>query len=71
MARAGLGLRKKAPDKAWLGAVREACEQQSIGWALWGYDDSMGFALRPPGGPRRLDPEVLRALGLHDAAGDK
>jgi endoglucanase len=56
---------------AWLGAVRETCEQQSIGWALWGYDDSMGFALRPPGGPRRLDPEVLRALGLHDAAGDK
>ena len=33
---------------AWLTAVREACERQGIGWALWGYDDSMGFALRPP-----------------------
>jgi endoglucanase len=68
----GAAQRLNAPARlAWLGAVREACEQQSIGWALWGYDDSMGFALRPPGGPRRLDPEVLRALGLHDAAGDK
>ena len=34
---------------AWLTAVRQACEQQGIGWALWGYDDSMGFALHPPG----------------------
>jgi endoglucanase len=49
---------------AWLTAVREACERQGIGWALWGYDDSMGFALRPPGDRRRIDPAVLRALGL-------
>jgi hypothetical protein len=48
---------------AWLAAVREACERQGIGWALWGYDDSMGFALHPPG-DRGLDPSVLRALGL-------
>lgn len=49
---------------AWLTAVREACERQGIGWALWGYDDSMGFALHPPTGPRAVDPAMLRALGL-------
>jgi endoglucanase len=49
---------------AWLTAVREACERQAIGWALWGYDDSMGFALRPPGEWRRIDPALLGALGL-------
>jgi endoglucanase len=52
---------------AWLSAVREDCERRSIGWALWGYDDSMGFALHPPAGARRLDPEVLKALGLSAA----
>ena len=49
---------------AWLAAVRAACEHEAIGWALWGYDDSMGFALRPPGGPYQLDPVLMRALGL-------
>jgi endoglucanase len=56
-----------APDArlAWLRAVREACETNSIGWALWGYDDVMGFAVsRPPGRHPKLDPGVLRALGL-------
>jgi hypothetical protein len=48
---------------AWLAAVREACERRGIGWALWGYDDSMGFALRPPN-DRGLDRLVLRVLGL-------
>jgi endoglucanase len=48
----------------WLTTVRMACEQQGIGWALWGYDDSMGFALHPPGHLQRLDPAVLRALEL-------
>ncbi len=24
-----------------------ACEQNAIGWTLWGYDDLMGFALTP------------------------
>jgi hypothetical protein len=51
---------------AWLAAVREACERQGIGWALWGYDDSMGFALHPPGGIHRLDPQVLAALAMKD-----
>jgi hypothetical protein len=50
---------------AWLQAVREACEANGIGWALWGYDDSMGFAIaRPPGQQPTLEPGVLRALGL-------
>jgi endoglucanase len=50
---------------AWLRAVREACETNGIGWALWGYDDVMGFAVpRPPGRHPALDPDVLRALGL-------
>jgi endoglucanase len=53
---------------AWLAAVRGACEQSAIGWALWGYDDSMGFALHPPSGSRVFDPGVLRALGLIDPA---
>jgi hypothetical protein len=51
----------------WLAAVRIACDQQGIGWALWGYDDSMGFAAHPPARPSRLDPAILRALGLIDS----
>ena len=49
----------------WLRAVRRACEAAGIGWALWGYDDVMGFGLaRPPGPLPVLDPAVLRALGM-------
>ena len=55
---------------AWLTAVRDACEQQGLGWALWGYDDSMGFAAKPPAASR-LDPVVLRALGLSESPPDK
>ena len=50
--------------QGWLAAVRRACENQGIGWALWGYDDSMGLALRPPADRRPLDSAVLHALGL-------
>ncbi len=61
----GASQRLNAPARlAWLAAVREACEQRSIGWALWGYDDSMGFALHPPAGEGRLDRNVLQALGF-------
>jgi endoglucanase len=50
---------------AWLQAVQTACAEDGIGWALWGYDDVMGFALPRPAGPRpALDHGVLRALGL-------
>ncbi len=50
---------------AWMAAVRRAAADQGLGWALWGYDDFMGFniARSPPSRPR-LDPNVLRALGL-------
>ncbi|MGE0417622.1 MAG: glycoside hydrolase family 5 protein [Acetobacteraceae bacterium] len=49
----------------WLRAVREACEARGIGWALWGYDDVMGFAVaRPPRGVPSLDRGTLEALGL-------
>ena len=50
---------------AWIRLVRETCESRGIGWALWGYDDSMGFAVpRPPSGRPVLNPDLLQALGL-------
>jgi endoglucanase len=52
---------------AWLGAVRGACERQGIGWALWGYDDSMGFSLHPAIEHRRFDAAMMRTLGLVDS----
>jgi len=57
---------------AWLRAVREACEAERIGWALWGYDDSFGLSVpRPPGEKPSLNPDVLRALGLSHSAGPR
>jgi len=50
---------------AWITAVRQGLEQQGIGWALWGYDDQMGFARQPPADFRAPDPDLLRALGLN------
>ena len=51
---------------AWLQTVRAACETNGIGWALWGYDDVMGFAVPRPPAPRpTLDPDVLTALGMN------
>jgi hypothetical protein len=50
---------------AWLRTAREAFETRRIGWALWGYDDVMGFAVARPPGPRPvLDRAVLAALGM-------
>ena len=50
---------------AWMSEVRRDAEQLGLGWALWGYDDVMGFNLpRLPGERPALDPGVLRALGL-------
>jgi endoglucanase len=61
----GASQRLNAPARlAWLASVRVACEQRSIGWALWGYDDSMGFALHPPADSLHLDQGVLQTLGL-------
>ena len=50
---------------AWLRLVRETCAAHGIGWALWGYDDVMGFNVRrPPGNNPVLDRSVLQSLGL-------
>jgi endoglucanase len=50
---------------AWLRTAREAFETRGIGWALWGYDDVMGFAVARPPAPRpALDRGVLAALGM-------
>jgi hypothetical protein len=50
---------------AWLRTAREAFETRRIGWALWGYDDVMGFAVTRPPAPRPvLDRGVLGALGM-------
>jgi endoglucanase len=50
---------------AWLRTAREAFETRRIGWALWGYDDVMGFAVaRPPASRPVLDRAVLAALGM-------
>ena len=50
---------------AWLRSVRTALESRGIGWALWGYDDIMGLAVRRPPEPRPvLDRAVLIALGM-------
>jgi len=49
----------------WIGTMRSALENDRIGWALWGYDDSMGFDIHNTGGiPAPLNPALLQALGL-------
>jgi hypothetical protein len=49
---------------AWLRATRQSFEAARIGWALWGYDDVMGFAVaRPPAHRPMLDSNILTALG--------
>lgn len=62
----GIDVRVNAPSRlAWLRLVRETFDAHGIGWALWGYDDIMGLAVRrpiPAGGS--LDRSVLAALGL-------
>jgi endoglucanase len=50
---------------SWLAAVRVSCERHGMGWALWGYDDPMGFGVaRPPPAQPELDRSLLSALGL-------
>jgi endoglucanase len=65
----GASVHLNAPARlAWIAAVRTACEQAGLGWALWGYDDVMGFNLpRPPPARPRFDPELMRALGMRAA----
>ena len=50
---------------AWLRLVRETCAANGVFWAIWGYDDVMGFGVhRPPENRPQLDRSVLAALGL-------
>ncbi len=50
---------------AWLRLVRETFAANRVLWALWGYDDVMGFGVRrPPENRPHLDRSVLAALGL-------
>jgi endoglucanase len=62
----GASIALNAPARlAWLSLVRETCAANGIGWALWGYDDVMGFDIRrPPENKPLLDRSVLKALGL-------
>jgi hypothetical protein len=54
-----------AARRAWIKTVRDGLETRGVPWALWGYDDIMGFAIQPPpGGRPKLDPAVLSPLGL-------
>ena len=51
---------------SWIGAVRSALEVRRVPWALWGYEDVMGFDVpRPPGRRPVLGRGLLSALGLH------
>ena len=50
---------------AWLNAATRVFAAENLGWALWGYDDVMGFDIARPPPPRPvLDPALLRALVL-------
>jgi hypothetical protein len=50
---------------AWLRLVRETCAANKVSWAIWGYDDVMGFGIRrPPENRPQLDRSILAALGL-------
>lgn len=62
----GASRQLNAPARlAWLSAVRQACERAGIGWALWGYDDPMGFGIDPRATPNPvLDIATRAALGL-------
>jgi endoglucanase len=53
---------------AWFRTVRGTFAAHDIPWALWGYDDVMGFDVpRPPPARPRLNPAVLAAIGLSKA----
>jgi endoglucanase len=48
----------------WLSTVRQALEQNHIGWTMWDYQGGFGV-VHKEGGTVTEDEGVLRALGLH------
>jgi len=48
----------------WLKDVRTSLERHNIGWAMWDYSGSFGVVTKQ-NGKFVLDPETVRALGLH------
>jgi hypothetical protein len=54
----------RAARVQWLRTVRVACEEQGFGWALWGYDDSLGLGTTSSAHRHDINPEIASALGL-------
>ena len=62
----------RAARLAWISAARAAFGAEGIGWALWGYDDSMGFGVsRPPPAKPVLDAGILAALNMTNMTTEK
>jgi endoglucanase len=53
-----------ASRAAWLHDVRTALESDSIGWAMWDYDEGFGVAVKDKSGRPIVDPDTVDALGL-------
>jgi endoglucanase len=57
-----LSIKSRPADRArWLATVRQAAEQNCLGWAHWEYADSFGF-VRREGGREIPDEQMLDAL---------
>jgi endoglucanase len=57
-----LSVKSQPADRArWLATVRQAAEQNCLGWAHWEYADSFGF-VRREAGREILDERVVDAL---------
>jgi aryl-phospho-beta-D-glucosidase BglC (GH1 family) len=62
----GVYTRVAPPDSRyrWIRDVRELCEAQGVGWAMWDYAGGFRVANSDAQGRRTLDAECVRALGL-------
>ncbi len=62
----GVYTRVSPPDSRyrWIRDVRELCEAQGVGWAMWDYAGGFQVANTDAQGARSLDPRCLAALGL-------
>ncbi len=48
----------------WIHDVRTALEADGIGWAMWDYRGGFGVVWKEDGQPAKVDPAVVKALGL-------